>query len=303
MTVLDWLLDSDPSIRWQVMRDLASEPDEAVSAERSRVAREGWGARLLQLQGPDGQWGGGTYNPKWYSTHYTMMQLIDLGIDPTDPVGQRAVELVRDYVRFQWSETDSSPFFEGETEDCINGMVLAMGTYFGQPNERLVDKLLDRQLNDGGWNCEAPPSVVTSIDTSISVLEAFLAYEEATGGDATLAAARERCHEYFFGRRMFRSLSTGEVIDPNWLKFSFPTRWPYDVLRGLDYLRSAGVEPNDHVREAIELVESKRDSSGRWILEDPYSGEYHFTYEEVGQVSRWITLKALRVLDWAGRAP
>ena len=301
MDVLDWLLDADPSIRWQVMRDLTAASDNEVTAERSRVAREGWGARLLDLQGTDGQWGGGTYNPKWYSTHYTMMQLLDLGIDPLDPKVQEAVALVRDNVRFQWSETDSSPFFEGETEDCINGMVLAMGTYFGQAGERLVQRLLDRQLDDGGWNCEAPPSVVTSIDTSISVLEGLLAYENALGGDTALTDARERCHQYFFDRRMFKSLSSGEVIDPNWTKFSFPTRWPYDVLRGLDYLRNAGVDPIDETAPAIDLVESQRDPSGRWVLEDPYSGEYHFTYEEVGEASRWITLRALRVLAWAGR--
>lgn len=167
-------------------------------------------------------------------------------------------------------------FFEGETEDCINGMVLAMGCYFGEASSEIVDRLLDRQLNDGGWNCEAPPSVVTSIDTSISVLEALLAYETTEGGDDTIAEARSRCHRYLIDRRLFRSRSTGEVIDPNWASFTFPTRWPYDVLQGLDHLRDAAVEPDERIAEAVALVESKRDSEGRWKLEDPYAGEYHF---------------------------
>lgn len=300
MTVLDWLLDSDPSIRWQVMRDLTEEPYEVVAAERSRVASEGWGARLLDLQAPDGQWGGGSYHPYWTSTTYTLQLLRDLGPDPTSDEARRAVTLVRDSAVTTLDESGQS-FFLGETEPCINGMVLAMGAYFGEASEELLDRLLEEQLDDGGWNCEAPPSKRSSFDTTICVLEGLLEYERARGAVAGVTEARVRGQEYLLERRMFRSLSSGEVIDPNWTLFSFPTRWHYDVLRKLDYLRSADVEPDDRIAEAIELVEKNRGEDDRWPLQNPHPGQVHFDIDEgTDKPSRWNTLRALRVLNWAG---
>ena len=314
MTVRDWLLDSDPSIRWQVMRDLTDEPDDVVAAERSRVGSEGWGARLLDLQAPDGQWGGDTYHPYFTSTHFTLLLLRDLGLDPSSAQARKAVALVRDNVRFVWTETDSQPFFEGEIETCINGMVLALGAYFGEPRPRLLERLLAEQLEDGGWNCwagEAWPDDDTnrsSFNTTIDVLDGLLEYERATGPDPVITQARSRGEEYLMERRMFRKLSTGEVIKQDWIRLSFPPRWRYDVLRGLDYLRSAGVKPDDRIAEAIELVLGKRDPESRWPLENPREsptwdreGTDHFDMEEGdGKPSRWNTLRALRVLDWAG---
>ncbi|MEX1124354.1 MAG: hypothetical protein WEE53_01690, partial [Acidimicrobiia bacterium] len=226
MAVLDWLLDSDPSIRWQVMRDLTDEPDDVTAAERSRVASEGWGARLLDLQAPDGQWGGGSYHPYWTSTTYALLLLRDLGLDPTSDEARRAVTLVRDNAATTLDESGQS-FFLGETEPCINGMVLAVGAYFGEASEELLDRLLDEQLDDGGWNCEAPPSRRSSFDTTICVLEGLLEYERARGDVAGVSEARARGEEYLLERRMFRSLSSGQVIDRNWTLFSFPTRWHY----------------------------------------------------------------------------
>jgi len=314
MTVRDWLLDSDPSIRWQVMRDLTDEPADVVAAERSRVGSEGWGARLLDLQAPDGQWGGDTYHPYFTSTHFTLLLLRDLGLDPSSAETRDAVALVRDNVRFVWTETDSQPFFEGEIETCINGMVLALGAYFGEPSHRLLERLLAEQLEDGGWNCwagEAWPEDNTnrsSFNTTIDVLDGLLEYERATGPDAVITEARSRGEEYLLERRMFRKLSTGEVIKQDWTRLSFPPRWRYDVLRGLDYLRSAGVEPDDRIAEAIELVLAKKEGEGRWPLENPresprwdQEGKAHFEMEGDGKPSRWNTLRALRVLDWAGR--
>jgi hypothetical protein len=299
MTVLEWLLDSDPSIRWQVMRDLTDEPDDVVAAERSRVASEGWGARLLDLQAPDGQWGGGTYHPYWTSTTYTLLLLRDLGLDPTSDEARRAVTLVQD--NNITLDESGQPFFTGETEPCINGMVLALGAYFGEAREEVLDRLLDEQLDDGGWNCEAPASKRSSFHTTICVLEALLEYERARGAVVGVTEARARGQEYLIERRMFRSLSSGEVIDRNWTLFSFPTRWHYDVLRGLDYLRSANVEPDDRIAEAIELVEKNRGEEGRWPLQNAHPGEVHFDMEEgADKPSRWNTLRALRVLNWAG---
>jgi hypothetical protein len=297
-SVIQWLLDSDPSIRWQVMRDLMDEPGEIVAGERSRVASEGWGARLLDLQGPDGQWGGGTFFPHWTSTFYTLLLLKDLGLDPATERARSAIELVRENIT--WGpEFDDAPYFEGEVEPCINGRVLALGAYFGEASDRLLDRLLSEQLEDGGWNCEAPPSKRSSFHTTICVLDGLLEYEQAKGATAAVRNARLRGEEYLLERSLFRALSTGKVIDPDWMQFSFPTRWHYDVLRGLDYLRKTGAEPDQRVAEAIDLVERKRDSDGRWPLENPHAGEVHFEMEDsAGKPSRWNTLRALRVLDW-----
>jgi hypothetical protein len=305
-SVIQWLLDSDPSIRWQAMCDLMGESHEVVAGERSRVASEGWGSRLLDLQGPDGQWGGGTFRPHWTSTFYTLLLLRDLGLDPTGERARQAIGVVRDCT---WGPYfDDAPFFEGEVEPCINGRVLALGAYFGEASDRLVDRLLHEQLDDGGWNCAAPPSKRSSFHTTICVLEGLLEYEKAKGATTAVKDARLRGQEYLMERRMFRSLSTGRVINldrktgdrSRWTEFSFPTRWHYDVLWGLDYLRRAGAIPDQRVAEAIDLVEKKRDGSGRWPLENPHAGEVHFEMEDgAGKPSRWNTFRALRVLDWS----
>jgi hypothetical protein len=301
MDVIEWLLDSDPSIRWQVMRDLMDQSDEAVARERSRIASEGWGSRLLHLQGSDGHWSGGAYMyPGWISTTDTLALLRDLGLDPASERARRAIALVRDNT---WGpEFGDASFFDGEVEPCINGRVLACGAYFGEASDRLVDRLLGEQLEDGGWNCQAPPSTRSSFHSTICVLDGLLEYEQATGATAAVTDARLRGQEYLVERGLFRSRSTGEVIDPEWTQFSFPTRWHYDILRGLDYLRRAGVEPDERVAEAIELVEKKRDADGRWPLENPHAGEDHFAMEDgAGKPSRWNTLRALRVLRWYHR--
>lgn len=302
MTVTEWLLESDPSIRWQVMRDLGEEPADVVAAERARVASEGWGARLLALQGADGQWGGGTYVPVWTSTTYTLLLLRNLGLDPASEQARRAVALVRDNSR--WEE-GGQPFFSGEVEPCINGMAVALGSYFGQDIQDVVDRLLGEQLSDGGWNCEAENgSTRSSFHTTICVLEGLLEHERATGGSAEATAARLRGQEYLLERRMLRRLSTGEVVDPAWTLFSFPTRWHYDVLRGLDHLRSAGVAPDERCAEAIDLVEKRRGEDGRWPVQNPHPGPVHFDMEEgEGKPSRWNTLRAMRVLDWYEHGP
>jgi len=294
-SIMEWLLDSDPGIRWQVMRDLAGEPGPAVAAERSRVASEGWGARLLGQQRPDGTWGDGVATPRWRSNLYTLLLLRSLGLDPASERARTAVRLVRD--RVTWGpEFGDSPFFEGEVEPCINGGTLALGGYFGETRDRLVDRLLAEQLADGGWNCEAERgSVRSSFHTTICVLEGLLEYETARGATAAVTDARARAHEYLLERRMFRRLSSGAVIDPGWARFTFPTLWHYDVLRGLDYLRSARVEPDDRVAEAIGLVAGRQQQDGRWPLDGPHRDAIH-ELERAGQPSRWNTLRALRVL-------
>jgi hypothetical protein len=309
MTVIDWLLDSDPSIRWQVMRDLTGAPAGEVAAERARVATEGLGARLLALQADDGRWGGSAWNRGWDSTMHVLMLLRDLGLDPASDQVRWAVGLVRDRVTWKGcgpQECDGNRFFEGEVEPCINAQVGTVGAYFGQDVRSIVDRLLAEQLSDGGWNCEAPNrSTRSSFNTTICVLEALLEHERAGGGIPEVTEARLRGQEYLLERRLFRRRSTGEVIERDrkgngtWMRFAFPTWWHYDVLRGLEYLREAGVTPDERVAEAIELVASKRDGDGRWPLETQYPGVMPVeTDEGEGRPSRWTTLRALRVLRW-----
>jgi hypothetical protein len=309
VTVIGWLLDADPAVRWQVLRDLTDAPAAAVAAERARVATEGTGARLLALQGADGRWGGAAWNRGWTSTMHVLMLLRDLGLDPASEPARRAVGLVRDGVTWKGCgppECDDNPFFAGEVEPCINGQVAAAGAYFGQDVRGLVDRLLAEQLPDGGWNCEAAAgSTRSSFNTTICVLEALLAHERAAGSSPDVTAARLRGQEYLLERRLFRRRSTGEAIERDrkggaaWTRFAFPTWWHYDVLRGLEYLRQAGVTPDARVAEAIALVASKRDGDGRWPLEVRYPGEMPVEVDEgEGRPSRWNTLRARRVLRW-----
>src|SRR5271155_1361785 len=265
MTVLDWLLDSDPAIRWQVLRDLVHAPVEDVEAERARTALEGWGARLLALQGEDGQWAGGACFPArsfdqwdksasqpWISTLPTLQLLHDFGVDPHSDRVLRAVAQVRDHCRWEHA---GQPFFSGEVEPCINGRTVTLGTYFHQDVAGIVVRLLGEQLEDGGWNCDAEKgSVRSSFASTINVLEGLLAHERATGGSAESIAARRRGEEYLLERKLFRRKSTGEVVNPSWLQFSFPTRWHYDVLRALEYFRLVGDVLDPRVDEAIDLV-------------------------------------------------
>jgi len=304
---LDWLLDSDPAIRWQTLRDLTDAPQQTVATERARVANEGWGARLLALQGADGQWAGGALFPNgkwnrnepqpWTATANVLVDLQNFGVDPRDEKVLRALRKVRSNCR--WDHAGQQ-FFSGEVEPCINGMVVALGAYFGQDVNEVVARLLDEQLEDGGWNCEAENgSVRSSFHTTIRVLEGLLAYERATGGSSESIAARRRSEEYLLERKLFRRKSTGEVVDPLWLQFSFPTRWHYDVLRGLDYFREAGDRPDPRMNEAVDLLRSKRQPGERWLLENTHLGAIHFALEEGDdRPSRWNTLRALRVLRW-----
>jgi hypothetical protein len=310
MTVLDWLLHSDPAIRWQVLRDLGDAPRDAVAQERSRVATEGWGARLLSVQGEDGQWAGGACFPArssnwraenqgqpWTSTLPTLQLLLEFGVDPSSNRVRRAVALVKDHCRWEHA---GQPFFSGEVEPCINGRTVAIGTYFDQDVDGVVTRLLDEQLEDGGWNCEAENgSVRSSFATTINVLEGLLAHERATGGSAESIAARRRGEEYLLERKLFQRKTTGAVVNPAWLQFSFPTRWHYDVLRALDYFRSANDRPDSRIDQAIEVLRSKRQPDGTWLLENTHPGKVHFALEDGdGRPSRWNTLRALRVLRW-----
>jgi hypothetical protein len=311
--VISWLLDSDPSIRWQVMQDLTGASPDEVAAERARIATAGLGARLLALQDHDGRWGGAAWNRGWNSTMHVLALLCHLGLDPASDAARRAIGRVRE--RVTWAgcgprECNANPFFAGELEPCINGQVAAAGAYFGQEVQGIIARLLAEQLPDGGWNCEAANgSKRSSFNTTICVLEALLEYERQAGADPAAIAARRRGETYLLERRLFRRQSTGAVIERDrkggavWTRFAFPTWWHYDVLRGLDYLRRAGVKPDDRLDEAIALVIAKRSPDGRWPLETRYPGTIPVELDDgEGRPSRWITLRALRVCEWYSRA-
>ena len=305
MDVIDRLLDSDPAVRWQVLRDLTDAAPEEVAAERAKVATEGWGARLLALRDDDGQWAGGACFPAdfrgdfsagqpWTSTLPTLMLLREFGIDPDAKPMRKTIALVG--ANCHW-EYDGATFFEGEVEPCINGRTVTIGAYFGEPVDGIVSRLLGEQLADGGWNCEAENgSVRSSFNSTICVLEGLLAFAQATGGSPELAEVRRGGEEYLLSRQLIRRLSTGEVVKDSWLQFSFPTYWHYDVLRGLEHFRATGDAPDRRLAEAVELVRSKRRPDGTWPLENTHRGAVHFSLEDGdGMPSRWNTLRALRV--------
>jgi len=309
MTVIDWLLDGDPAIRWQVMSDLLDLPPAEVAAERSRVEREGWGARLLELEDADGLWDGGACFPgsytggepgqPWTATMHTLQTLQLLGLDPESESARRMITLIAQNGRW---EHDGQPYFDGEVEPCINGRTIETGAYFGVDVDRIVDRILSERLDDGGWNCEAENgSIRSSFDTTINVLEGLAEFDRASGGSPTVREALAAGEEYLLERELFRRKSTGEVVDPSYLDFVFPFYWHYDVLRALDYFRRSGAASDERLGQAVELVREKRQPDGRWLLDRTHLGRVHLDLEDVVTSSRWNTLRAIRVLDWWDR--
>lgn len=317
--VVDWLLDSDPSIRWQVMRDLLDAPESEWLVERSKIETEGWGARLLSHQDEDGQWAGGAFVPAgfeprewqehgqpWTATCFTLSQLREFGLDPASSRARRTVELIGAHSR--WDE-GGQPYWEGEVEECINGRTVADGAYFGIEVSSIVERLLGERLDDGGWNCERiNGSVRSSFATTLNVLEGLLAYEKATGGTPRSREARRSGEEYLLERDLFRRLTDGKVADERFLSFLNPNRWRYDILRALDYFRSSamltGTPADPRLGDAIDHLLSRRLDDGTWPLDWSLNGRVWFEVDEgQGKPSRWVTLRAMRVLRWWDSGP
>ncbi len=307
--IMAWLMQDDPAIRWQVQRDLLGEPEENFGVERARVALEGWGKRLLALQNPTGLWehskANGLYSPKWTSTHYTLLELRHLGLPPGNPQALRACALFwqngleRDGGINLFKSLDYS-------ETCINGMLLAIFSYFKYPDERvhsIAGFLLGEQMADGGWNCQKVNGAThSSFHTTLSVLEGLAEYRQTypNEGAKTMAAAN-RAHEFLLLHRLLYSHRTGEVFDPKMMRIHFPPRWRYDFLRVLDYFQSIGLPRDERMADAIQLLLEKRSQNGRWMAYTPWAGRMHFEMEAPGTPSRWNTLRALRVLKWWGK--
>jgi hypothetical protein len=312
--VIEWLLDSDPSIRWQVMRDLLDAPEAEWTAERARVEAEGWGARLLSHEDEDGQWAGGAFVPSdfdwrewqevgqpWTATAFSLSQLREFGLDPASDRAKQAVALIG--ANSRWDHA-GEPYWEGEVEECINGRIVADGAYFGVDVSSIVARLVGERLDDGGWNCERTNgSVRSSFASTINVLEGLLEYENATGGTPESERARTSGEEYLLARDLSRRLSTGEVADERFLSLLHPNRWRYDVLRALDYFRSASAltdtEPDPRLGDAVAHLRSRRRDDGTWPVDWILPGRVWFDVDDgQGEPSRWVTLRAMRVLRW-----
>lgn len=312
--VIQWLLDGDPAIRWQALRDLVGAAERAVEDVRRKVAGDGWGARLLARQDPEGTWArglssdGGLYQPKWISTTYTMLTLRDFGLLPSSPQARKACKLLLDggLQRDGGISYGTWAKWTRRGETCVTGMVLSILSYFEYEDPRLdtiASHLLEQQMPDGGWNCRRPRGAThASVHTTISVLEGLRHYELHRGGEVRdVRAAQRRGLEFLLVHRLFRSHRTGKVIKPEFTRFSFPPRWHYDILRALDYFQAGNAPCDPRLAEAIDIVRSRRGIDGRWPLQHSYKGKTYFELERMGAPSRWNTLRALRVLRWWDR--
>jgi hypothetical protein len=294
-TVVSWLLEGDPAIRWPVLRDLAGASDRTVTRERRRVATHGWGARLLAAQNPDGGWGSGVYSPKWTSTTYTLLRLLWLGLPSGDPAARRGCERL-----WEWQARWRVP------ETCVTAILVRVTCAHGYPADRLDDMvgdLLDQQLEDGGWNCatRTDKGKHSSFHTSIQALEALDAYAR-TGGRLDVADAARFGREFFLAHKLYQSHRTGEVAIRGSIRLRAFPEWHFDVLRGLEYFSQSGADRDERLIDAVELVRRARRPDGRWPVHSPYPGQQWFPIEPT-EGARWNTSRALRVVRWWDAGP
>jgi hypothetical protein len=290
-TVVAWLVAGDPAVRWRVLRDLQDAPQREVAQERSRVGAEGWGARLLGEQNPDGGWGAGVYSPKWTSTTYTLLRLMWLGLPARHPAALRGCDQL-----WAWQSRWRVP------ETCITSIVVRLTCAFEYDAPRLDDlvaDLLDQQLDDGGWNCETRTEKGKhgSFHTSLQALEALHSYDQA-GGRLATGDAQTRGRAFFLRHRLYQSHRTGEVAIPGSTRLRVFPEWHFDVLRGLEHLADVGAARDDRLTDAVVVLQKARRPDGRWPSHAPYPGRHWFQPEEPGQPSRWVTVRALHVLRW-----
>ena len=306
--LLEWMLDTDPALRWRVERDLAHAPEPTWQATRARVATEGMGARLLALQGADGQWAGGAFFPEgftgdeaqpWTATTWSLNSLREWGVDASVLEGT-AGKLA---VSSRWEYNDE-PYWNGEVDACINGYALANGVWLGADVEGLVTWFLEHQMAEGGWNCEwVEGSVRSSIVSTLNSLTSILYFEQETG-DARLRDARHAGEEYLLERGLMRFETTGEVIAPWVTRLEYPFRGHYNVLKGVDYFRSAalhdGVTADPRLAEAVDVIRAARQPDGTWLQQRRHPGAVWFDEDvDAGQPSPWLTFYGTRVLEWA----
>lgn len=304
--LLAWLLAGDVSLQYQVHRDLLGTERPDLQA---RIATEGWGAQFLAARQPHGHWGQGFYQPKWISSHYTLLDLYHLGLAPGHPAVMATLTQILGHEKGLDGGVNPHRMMR-ESDVCVNGMVLTYACYFGVEAALLpsvVDFLLAQHMPDGGFNCRSNRggAVHSSLHSTLSVAEGILSYGRHgyTYRLDELEAAAAASRAFMRLHRLYRSDRTGATIDPRFLMLSFPSRWRYDILRALDYFRAAGERPDDSLADALGVLQAKRRRDGRWPLQARHPGQTHLEMERAGQPSRWNTLRALRVLRWAGLSP
>jgi hypothetical protein len=301
-SILEWLLQGDPSVRWQVQQDLLKDDEKTIRDSRLKIAREGWGYRLLKLQDENHMWSGKLYSPKWTSTTYTLLLLRRLGLDPDNQQAQKGSMVLLDEGFYDdgginfWKSWNHS-------ETCVTGMILSILAYFNIRDERLMSMaghLLNEQMTDGGWNCQKYKGAThSSFHTTISVLEGFYEYlEKFHEHRSEMIRSRDRAIEFLLEHRLYKSHRTGRVVNDRMTRFHFPPRWYYDVMRVLDYFQKTKIDTDSRMEDAVDLVYKKRTPEGVWDLPARYGGKVFFELETTGKPSRWNTLRALRVLKW-----
>jgi hypothetical protein len=306
--IISWLLEGDPSIRWQVQRDLLNSNPATCKMERKKISKEGWGARLLALQDSNGHWGGGIYSPKWTSTTYTMLTLRQLGLPPDNLQAKRACKLFLDEGFYTDGGINFFSYSWKRSETCVTGIILALLAYFRYPNEHIhsiASYLINQQMPDGGWNCQSYKGAThSSFHTTILALEGLYEYQCAyPEKKKKISQVRERGHDFLFAHRLYKSHRTSNIFDEAMTRMPFPHRWRYDFIRALDYFRACGAPRDERMSDAIELLQKKQKKDGLWPLNSGMSGRNFFDLEEVGRPSRWNTLRALRVLSWWNESP
>ncbi|MFC0627849.1 squalene cyclase [Kribbella deserti] len=310
--LIDWLLDSDPALRWQVERDLVGASPDVWEATRARIATEGFGARLLAVQDPDGQWASGAFFPgrtldlepsdegqPWTATTWSLNALREWGLDPAALAG--TAELLAANCRWEYQDR---PYWDGEVDACINSYTLANGAWLGADVSKIAQWFVEHRMAEGGWNCEwVAGSTRSSFHSTLNSLIGLLYYETATGGSDDLRAVRRAGEEYLLERRLLRKRSTGELVGPWATEFAYPFRWPYSVLKALDHFRAAaihdGTSPDPRLADAVEVVQAARQSDGTWLQQLRHPGQAWFEVDvPPGEPSKWLTFHATRILAW-----
>lgn len=298
--IIDWLLQGDVSIQYQVHRDLLGLDKKNL---QTRIAEEGWGATILSKRKPDGQWGDRFYQPKWISTHYTLLDLRNLGLPPTNKVVQETIELVLQQNLADDGGIQLGPSTAQHSDVCVNAMFLNYASYFRTPEKKLqsiVDSILNELMPDGGFNCRTTRSGAThsSLHSTISVLEGlaeFLKAGHSYRKEAMLSVQKSSI-EFILLHQLFLSDRTGQIIHKDFLKLAYPCRWKYDILRAMDFFQYAGIEWDHRMTAAIEVLKSKRNNAGSWNIPAAHAGQVHVTMEQAGKPSRWNTVRVLRVM-------
>lgn len=301
--VITWLMEGDAAIRYQVSRDMLRVKQDALRELQRKISTEGWGAKFLGKQKSNGHWGISFYQPKWTSTHYTLLDLKTIGLPPDNEQAQKAVAMILEQPTGTNGGINLAQSLH-TSDVCVNGMILNFGAYFLPGHERLhrvVDFLLEVPMADGGWNCRYlnKDTSHSSLHSTLSVLEGLLQFRRSSGNYRIqqIRTAEKRAIEFLLNHHLYQSHRTGNIIDPRFLRLSFPCRWRYDILRCLDHLRDADTAYDARMQSALNILMGKKDKNGRWPLQEKHKGAVHFDMEKVGTPSRWNTLRALRVLD------